>query len=143
MKRRAAEMHHVTDRLGFRGTSLVFLSLVWFAVGSRIVSNPDPDPSYALPLELFPVWVRVAVWWVPALIGFCVAWMSTAHGRLGFVALVIPASLRGFSFTAALPWHIELWIEAVVWLGIVGYILTLSAWPEPARRTCEASDGAP
>lgn len=135
MMRWNADMRRLFSRLGFRGTSLVFLALVWFAVGSRIAAAPDPDPTYSLPLEIFPVWLRVALWWVPALVAFTVAWMSTARGKVGFVALVIPASLRGFSFAVVLPWHLEVWIEAVVWLGIVGYILTLSAWPEPARKT--------
>lgn len=127
--------------LGFRGTSLAFLALVWFAVGARIANDPDPDPTYMLLVEWLPVEVRVALWWVPALVAFIVAWLPTRHGKFGFVALVIPAAIRAFSFTIASPWHPELRWDALVWVGVVGYILTVSAWPEPARRYQHRPDG--
>lgn len=120
-------------RLGFRGTSLLFLSLVWVAVGARIPGDPFDSPGYRLPLEYVPIPVRVGIWWVAAAVAIIAAWWPPGRTKWGFIALSVPASFRAFSYLGAALFygHPEILIHALLWLGVTGYVVNTSNWPEP------------
>lgn len=125
--------------LGYRGLSLTFLALVWFAVGARLLVDPNDPGSHLighrLPLEYLPIWLRVAIWWAAALAAVVTAWWPKGKTKWGFVALVVPASFRAISFTGALLLGAHgglAWVDAAVWVGITSYVMVLADWPEPA-----------
>ena len=104
------------DRLirlvGRRGASLLLFAMVWFAVGLRLITEVDEDPLHTNLTEILPLWLRVAIWWIPAVVALVtICWPSGgSRNKWGFVALVLPAALRAVSFltTAVLGFLAEL-----------------------------------
>lgn len=138
----------IVSRIGYRGATLTFLAVVWFAVGANLIADGDPDPAHRTLLELLPMWVRVAVWWVAAAVAMVTAWWPPTRPKWGYTALVVPAAFRALSYGGAATfagWHAvtgtESWTfvvatvaDTAVWLGITFYILTCAGWPEPPHE---------
>src|SRR5688572_24936293 len=93
-------LERIRRHLGYRGTALLFLGVVWFAVGSRILQG-DTDPAHKLPIEYLPVEVRAGIWWVAAAVAVMAAVWPSEKTRMGYAALVIPAALRAASYAGA------------------------------------------
>lgn len=119
---------------GYRPTSLILFSLIWFSVGLSLITRPiQVESEHMLPIEYLPTWARVALWWVPAACGMVAAYWPPGHDRWGWVALSIPASFRVASYGAAAAVG---WIEptaAISWAVIIGILTLLAFWPEPSR----------
>lgn len=137
--------------LGYRGTALISLGLVWFAVGARIVTQPDDDPLHMLPIEYLPISIRSGIWFGAAAVALIVAFWPPGKTKWGYTALVIPAAFRALSYLGAVilsavgqaigrpEWgYADAWVDALVWSGIVGYVMLCADWPEPP----DLSDGA-
>jgi hypothetical protein len=126
------------SRLGYRGWTLTFLGVVWFAVGARIFTRGDLHPGHTMPIEYLNEWVRVAIWWGSAIIAFVTAWWPPGKTKWGFVALMIPAGFRAGSYLGAVMFgYWSVLVDALVWTGIVGFVMLCADWPEPV----EAPDG--
>lgn len=121
---------------GFRPTALVLFSLIWFGVGLGLITRGAAplNPEHRLPLEYLPIWLRVALWWGPALLGLVAAFWPPQRDRWGWVLLSIPASFRAASYLFA---GMIGWIDfsyAVSWVVICGILTLLAFWPEPIRE---------
>lgn len=117
---------------GYRPTALILFSAIWFSVGISVMTRPDSiESAEMLPIEYLPVWLRVALWWVPACCGLIAAFWPPGHDRWGWAGLSVPATFRAFSFLAA---AVLGWIDfthAISWLVILGILGLLATWPEP------------
>lgn len=140
----AHQWRRLNRHLGYQGRALFFLAAMCFYVGARLLEG-DWDVAHTYPIEFLPLWLRVAVWWVPAVVAGIVSFWPPGFARWGYAALMVPIALRGFSYlTAAAFWLLEkpfpqvdvlgesgaVW-PALFWLGTTAFVGLLAGWPEP------------
>lgn len=117
---------------GFRPTALLLFSLIWVSVGLGLITRPDSlDSTHRLPIEYLPIWLRVVLWWGPALCGVIAGFWPPGKDKWGWVLLSVPASFRAASYGIAAVYG---WIDptfALSWLVILGILALLAFWPEP------------
>ena len=125
-------------RFGFRGKALTRLGVVWLLVGLSVLLAPVRDADNLIALEQLPVWLRVGLWWAPAVVAFVTAWWPAGADKIGFMALVVPAALRALSYlwTAVVGTFSDvygdtgMWTAAIAWVVITDFVILLAAWPE-------------
>jgi hypothetical protein len=120
--------------LGYRGTALLFFALVWTTVGLGVLDNPRAiDATHALPLEYLPLWFRAGLWFTAAACALTAAFWPPGNDKWGWAVLCIPIGLRigSYVIAAIMGWYDVRY--AVAWLTILGLVVLLAAWPEPAK----------
>lgn len=124
---------------GYRATDMMLIAAVWVFVGLSVWLRGDPDPNHKVPIEYLGETVRALFWLVPAAYAFVVALFFGSRDGSGFVALVIPASMRAASYVAAVVEGIlthnrvggtGLWLEATVWVCITLFIYRQANRPD-------------
>ena len=117
--------------LHHRARSLILMGLVWIAVGTSVLVDPPGLPGHAYVLEALPTGVRAAIWLVAGG-SAVVAAQRRRWTRWGFVALVIPAALRTFSYAwAGIVWILSggtesagaAWLEAGTWAVVTLFVI--------------------
>lgn len=120
---------------GYRPTALVLFSCIWFSVGLGLMTRPaQVEAEHPLPLEYLPLWLRVALWWLPALAGLVNAFWPPGQDKWGWAFLSIPATFRVFSYSVAAMFG---WLDATYaasWAVIIGILTLIAFWPEPVRE---------
>jgi hypothetical protein len=138
------------QRFGYRGRALTLVGVVWILVGVAVILHPYVDPNRMMLHEHLPISVRVVLWVGAGVCALVTSWWPAGADRFGFMALVIPATIRAgsFAWSALLGFVTDdaigdrsRWVEALAWASIVLFVELLAAWPEPAavRHDDEAS----
>ncbi len=130
-----APLDRVWDRIGRRGSTLLMLAFI-DAVYSYALFNPAPE-SLRTPAIVFfrgfaPLWVYGLLWAVAGVMCFVCAFLRS--DRWGFAAAmaikVLWALLYVLALFAGVP---RAYISVALWLGIAGWVYTVSTWPEFPR----------
>lgn len=127
------------DRLGYRGWDLIVVSTIWVLIGLSIHLRGDPDPEHTVMLEHFGEWLRIAIWWGAAVVGYVTAWWPPGKDRWGWTALVIPPALRALQYLVA--WGLGVasgdmfgyagaWLEAIAWTLVTLWVVRQAKRPE-------------
>lgn len=118
---------------GYRPTALLLFSTIWFSVGLGLLTRPvQVETTHLLPIEYLPVWVRVGLWWAPAVAGVISAFWSS-EDKWGWALLSIPVTFRVTSYAIASVFG---WLDptyALSWTVILGVLALLAFWPEPVK----------
>lgn len=125
---------HVADRIGRRGTSLLFFALLDLVYGLNLARPPAESklsPTLAFIRYIAPLPVWAALWVAVGVV--CLAGAFMHHDRWAFTAAVGLKTLWGATFlTGWIVAHLERgWVSAVIWLAMAGWVLVIASWPEP------------
>lgn len=136
--------------------TLIVVALIWFLIGLGIALGASPPPPGTFH-GLMPIWLRVGLWWVPAVMALWTL-ATGRHATLTVGLLWFAPAIRVVSFT--LSWFIWLmhqtpldawlddrglgiespgtpfgWYAAVLHLGVVGVVITLALLVREDRAT--------
>lgn len=137
----------LTTHLGFRGTWLVLLGLIWVTFGvGMLVGDPETVRPYVLH-HLLDYQIRAGFWIATGLIAVAVGLAGDRRNDWpGHVALWVMPTLRLLSF--GVSWLIWLltglidepvgnplgWYSLLIWGAIVAMLRVVAGWPNPSPR---------
>lgn len=130
----------IVERIGFRGAALLLVGLIWVRFGYSVLQAPGYSPD--LIHTHWPVWSRLALWWLTG--GFAIV-VALAKGvdspsrwvqQLAFAGLWLAPFQRLASYTWSVFFGagVVRLADALNWLFILALLVLLSAWPEPPPR---------
>jgi hypothetical protein len=133
-------MHSPPKILGYRGSVLLVMGLIWLMLGAgKFLSPPSPNEAL-LPTHYVPHQILAGLWCVTGVAATVCAFRTRAEGdAFGWIALYVMPALLTVSYSIA-------WIQAIFdlggmalgWLGAAVYfalaviVLICAGWPEPA-----------
>jgi hypothetical protein len=130
--------------LGRRSWFLILFSLAYLGIGyGSYIQTLGRQPLFIH--ELFPAWVRGAIWVLGACLAFYGAFMRSypKWETAGFVGLCVPMAIRVVSYIMGALYAVEAPQEfryTLVTLGLTGFftfgvvliaIMLVASWPEP------------
>lgn len=122
------------DRLGRRGTCLVFFGLL-DVIYALSLASPDQESRSGKFLAsiayIAPLWVWSLLWGVTGLV--CLWYAFQRRDRVGFAAAIF---IKVTWATACLVAWISGgadrgYVSAAIWFAFAGFVWVLSGWPEP------------
>jgi len=132
-------MRHATLRrlwagVGFRGSTLLFFALIDLALGLSLLAPPPPTRlsetqrfvDATLPLPVWGLaWLAVAV--------TCAVYAFRRRDRVAFAAAIVIKVVWGLvALGGQIFGYLDRgWVGAFIWLGMAGWVLVVSYWPEP------------
>jgi hypothetical protein len=129
------------SHLGRRGVVLLLVGLIWISVGYSVFHMPYPTTRVPAPHELLPPAARYIAWGVTGFIGIVSAFFAPGRDRWGFLAVMLMAAERAFSWLIVLMLHFYLyqhWLSLPVFgflpWGLITFlhlsdILLVPIWP--------------
>jgi hypothetical protein len=129
--------------IGRRGTVLLLLGVIWILTGLDVLIRPEPSAEeLAQLLHLrWPAEIRSAGWILTGMLAVAIGVRPPRRGdQMGWLALYVMPAERAFSFIWSwLDYYLPLGNVgsqsavggALVYLAILGIILTCSKWPDP------------
>lgn len=130
---------YLAAKLGRRGGVLFVLGLVFLIIGLKSILAPAEDDGRFILYTFLPVPIRGALWIIPATLAIFSSFRrGSGRDGLGFMALVIPATVVAFSYVwsfvgylfGATDWPLG-WSSAAIWISILLLVLLVSGWREP------------
>lgn len=100
------------QRLGTRGELLLWFSAVWIVFGVGVLIEVANGPDKALLYAYLPVWFRVTIWWLPAVVAVYAAFTKRAVWLATGLLMLAPIE-RATSYLWA-------WITYIAPVGEVG-----------------------
>ena len=133
--------------VGVRAEGMILAAAIWGLVGLGAIDTPAMPPAPSLLHLLIPTWIRVALWWVPAVAAVVLA-PSDRLSRWGLALLTVPSILQGVSYLWA--WLMELvpgpppgdprgWVSAAYYALMVAFVLLLAHIPANVRAPLTGS----
>lgn len=130
-------IHH---HIGVRAQGMILTAGIWLLIGAGALTGESPDRVGAWH-TLLPLWARVALWWVPALVALALA-PSAHRSHYGLGALFVAPMVHLCSYTTA--WVVELlpgpppgdpggWYRAAIYGALVALVVLLSHIPADVR----------
>lgn len=127
--------------IGVRAEGMILAAAIWGLVGVGTVTAPPVTAPPSVLHLLIPVWLRVALWCVPALVAMILA-PSDRLSRWGLGLLTIPPIVQGVSYLWA--WLMDLvpgpppgdprgWLSAAYYALMVAFVLLLAHIPANVR----------
>lgn len=133
--------YRIRERIGRRGSCLLFLALVYLVYASALASAPPQsarNPSYAFLTVLLPLWAWALPWGLVGLL--CGIQAFRVRDLVAFAAA--SALSVGWAVLHLSGWALGMidrgFVTAVVWAGFAAFIQVIAGWPEPLR---ESDDG--
>jgi hypothetical protein len=120
------------DRLGRRGSFLLFLAVLDFTYGWAIYDTVAPPVANRVNL-LLP-WQAWGIWWAATgLVCLIAAWGSRDRWAFTIAAALKFAwgMIAGFAWLNQPQLDHNGWVSMVIWLCFAITVLIISGWPEP------------
>lgn len=135
-------MRHLIHRhIGVRAEGMILAAAIWILVGVGVLTGPSPTLTPSVWHLAFPAWVRIALWWIPAIIAVILA-PSERLSRWGLAALTLPPVTQGCSYLWA--WAMDWipgpppgdprgWLSACYYALMVAFVVLLAHIPASVR----------
>lgn len=122
----------LTRRIGRRGASLLFFSLLDLVYGFSLIVPERAtrlNPLFVYLTRVMPLAAWGAAWSAVGVVLLLSAF--SADDRAGFGVAAFWKVLWGLlTLASGIP---RAYVSAVIWVALAGFILVLSGWPEPPR----------
>jgi hypothetical protein len=126
--------------IGVRAEGMILVAAVWSLIGLGVATGQAPEHTGAWH-TLLPVWLRVLLWWLPALVALVVA-PSARWSPTGLALLTVAPMLHLVSYVSA--WVSEVipgpppgdpggWYRAGFYLAMLALVILLSHIPATVR----------
>ena len=146
-------MQHLTPigllhryNIGVRAAGMFLAAAVWIMIGLDIIVSPEAAAQFPATFHvLLPVWFRLCVWWLPAVIAILVA-RDDSRSHWGLGALMVSPIERAVSFLiswASVPLHDWLqwwpdgddrgWLRAAYYVLMIAFVYLLALIPADVR----------
>jgi len=127
--------------IGVRGQGMILAAAIWGLVGLGAVVSPLDSPPPSVWHLTIPAVVRVALWWIPALVAVVLA-PSDHRSHWGLGVLALPPLVYGLSylwgwlmdvFPGPPPGDPRGWLSASFYLLMVAFVVLLAHIPADVR----------